>query len=126
MEEVLQNRCSSFFAKNMCIGDSLCKQCRRKVYRLEKNRCGSCIIVRLFAVSAFLICYYVKSPIYWTVHVDSVRMPLKNPFTSTNIILPVIFVVKIKATCIFITKCQSVCVVSHIYHVQACSYSNVF
>lgn len=37
--EVLQRRCSSLFAKNVCIVDIhvLCQKCRRKVYKLEKN-----------------------------------------------------------------------------------------
>lgn len=40
VQVVLQSRCSSFFAKNIWIGDILCQNWRRKFYRLQKMGLG--------------------------------------------------------------------------------------
>lgn len=45
-----------------------------------------------------------KSSVECTSNDDSVSTPRKNPSTSTNTILPVIFVEKTKATCIICSK----------------------
>lgn len=40
VQVVLQSRCSSFFAKNIWIGDILCQNWRRKFYRIQKMGLG--------------------------------------------------------------------------------------
>lgn len=131
--EVLKSRCSSSFAKNMCVSDLLGKKSREKVYRLEKNRGWSVGVFRPLSIPAsgtssntnVSAANTEKCLFECTVNEESVRTPCKNRFTSTNTTLPVISVEKLKRRALFVARIQRVCVHFHVQHMQPFSYSKV-
>lgn len=98
-----------FYNKRVHLVIFLSQKCRGKVNRLEKMAMCQFTVPCPPGVSPSTkdaIVKTKKSPIECTVNDDSVGTPRKNPSSSTDISLPVIFVGKTKETCIICRKDQ--------------------